>query len=283
MIRTFPRRRALLAASMPLGLGGCTATDLANLLTSSGGVTRESGLAYGPDEAHRYDLYRPEGLPAEAPLVIFVYGGGWRSGRRGDYSFVARPLARMGCLVAVPDYRLWPTARFPGFVEDTALAVRALKAREAGRRLVVMGHSAGAFNAACVALDPRWGAQSAVSGFIGLAGPYDFGSHEVDPPEIFSGLSRIQAAPESLQAGMTPPMLLLHGAADTTVGPYHSRIMAERAREASLPVRHVSYPGMGHVGVLAALAPAARSLGIADFPVQDEVMRFLASPAGAAS
>jgi acetyl esterase/lipase len=43
-------------------------------------------------------------------------------------------------------------------------------------RVVLMGHSAGAYNAAMLALDPRWlGPQrSQVSGLIGIAGPYDF-------------------------------------------------------------------------------------------------------------
>lgn len=267
-------RRLLLAFGAGLSLPGCSATDLANALTPTGDVSREAGLAYGPLPRQRYDLYRPAGLAEGAPLVVFVYGGGWREGGRGGYRFVALPLARMGCLVAVPDYRLWPEDAFPAFVEDTALAVRALAEREPRRRLVLMGHSAGAFNAACVALDPAWGVQRAVGGFIGLAGPYDFGRDEVNPPAIFPQ-ARILAAPSPLRAGETPPMLLLHGEADSIVGPYHSRIMAERARAAGVPVRHVTYPGMGHVGVLAALADPARALGLANGAVCDEVALFL--------
>jgi acetyl esterase/lipase len=51
-------------------------------------------------------------------------------------------------------------------------------------------------------------------------------------------------------------MLLLHGAADTTVRPQHSSDLAARARAAGVPVRHVAYPGMGHLGIVAALAGA---------------------------
>jgi acetyl esterase/lipase len=257
-----------------LSLAGCSSTDLANALTPAGGVQREPGLPYGPLPRHRFDLYRPPGLTPDAPLLVFVHGGAWRAGSRGDYRFMGYPLAAMGCLVAIPDYRLWPEVAFPDFVEDTALAVRVLAARMPGRRLVLMGHSAGAFNAGCVALDPAWGVQGLVSGFIGLAGPYDFRRDEVTPPEIFPQ-PRIEAAPQPLRAGETPPLLLVHGAADTIVGPYHSRILAERAVAAGVPVRHVVIPGMGHLGPVVALSTPARWLGLADAAVSSEVSRFL--------
>lgn len=248
-------------------------------MTPDGTVTREADIAYGPLPRHRMDVYRPAELSAEAPLLVFVHGGGWRSGARGDYRFVAQPMAALGCMVAVPDYRLWPEAAFPAFVEDTALAVQALARREPRRRMVVMGHSAGAFNAACIALDPAWGVQRLIGGFIGLAGPYDFSRDEVSPPAIFPEAmfpeARIQAAPAPLDARLTPPLLLLHGQADTTVGPYHSRILAERAVAAGVLVRHITYPGLGHVGLVAALATPARWLGVADGAVMGEVASFV--------
>ena len=272
------RRRALLASATLPALTGCSATDLVNALTSSRGVNREEGQPYGPGPRHRLDLYRPQDLSESAPLLVFVYGGAWRSGGRADYAFMGLSLARLGCLVAIPDYRLWPESRFPDFVEDTAMAVRHLAAQMPGRRCVLMGHSAGAFNAACVALDPRWGSQGMVGGFIGLAGPYDFAASEVTPPAIFSGLPRIQAAPERLRAGQTPPLLLIHGEADTVVGPYHSRIMTERARAAGVPVQHLTRPGMGHLGVVTALAEPARWLGLADAAVHEALAEFLFRP-----
>lgn len=268
-------RRAILAGLATMPLAGCSPTGLANALTPAGGVTSESDLAYGPLPRQRFDLHLPANLAPGAPLLVFIYGGGWRTGERADFAFVGRPLAQLGCLVAVPDYRLWPDSRFPDFVEDTALAVRVLAAREPGRRLVLMGHSAGAFNAACVALDPRWGARQHVGGFIGLAGPYDFGAWEVSPPAIFSGAPQVLAAPAPLERGVTPPLLLLHGEADTIVRPRHSLMLAERARAAGVPVRLVTYPGMGHIGVLSALSAPVRALGLEGGDVLGEVQRFL--------
>ncbi|MBY0336009.1 MAG: alpha/beta hydrolase [Acetobacteraceae bacterium] len=266
-------RRALAALAAP-ALAACSPLGLANALTPRGDVALAADIAHGPLPRHRHDLYRPAGLGAEAPLLVFIHGGNWQTGSRRDYGFVARPLARLGALVAVPDYRLWPEVAWPGFVEDTALAVRALSAAHPGRRLVLMGHSAGAYNAAAAALDPRWGAKPLVGGFIGLAGPYDFGAEEASPPAIFAASPRVVAAPDPLEGSC--PLLLLHGAADVTVGPYHSRILAGRARRAGVPVRHVEYPGMGHIGIVAALAAPVRAVGLAQGDVLGEVRGFLA-------
>lgn len=174
-------RRLLLAATLPLT--GCSAINIANGLTPAGGTTLQPGIAYAPGERGRYDLYTPAGAGPAAPLIVFFYGGGWQSGSRDDYGFVARPLASLGALVAVPDYRLFPQVRWPGFVEDGAAALQAILAGPgagpgAGRPVILMGHSAGAFIALALALDPRWlgPARGRLAGAVGLAGPYDFGS-----------------------------------------------------------------------------------------------------------
>jgi acetyl esterase/lipase len=267
--------RRFLAAAPALALAACSPLGLANALTPRGGVRLTQGFAYGPLPRQRYDLHAPDGLRDDAPLLVFIHGGNWQTGSRADYGFVARPLARLGALVAVPDYRLWPEVAWPGFVEDTALAVRVLAAAHPGRRLVLMGHSAGAYNAAAAALDPRWGAKPLVGGFVGLAGPYDFGAEEASPPAMFARSPRVVAAPDPLEGSC--PLLLLHGAADVTVGPYHSRTLAERARRAGVPVRHVEYPGMGHIGIVAAIAAPVRAVGLAGGDVLGEVRAFLAS------
>ena len=64
----------------------------------------------------------PVGELSNLPVVVFFYGGSWQSGRRQDYSFVAQALTSRGCVVVIPDYRLYPEANFPAFVEDGAAA-----------------------------------------------------------------------------------------------------------------------------------------------------------------
>ena len=77
------------------------------------------------------------------------------------YRFVGTALAARGFVVAIPDYRVYPEVRFPGFLEDGARAMRWVRdniAEYGGdpARIVVAGHSAGAHIAAMLAIDQPW-------------------------------------------------------------------------------------------------------------------------------
>lgn len=133
-------------------------------------------------------MYAPRvSTDGKRPTIVFFYGGSWSSGARAGYAFVGRALASQGFVVVVPDYRLVPTVRYPAFVEDGAAAVRWAEANPGsyggdGRAIVLMGHSAGAYIAAMLAVDDRWlgDDRAAVKGLVGLAGPYDFLPFDVD-------------------------------------------------------------------------------------------------------
>lgn len=289
--------RALLPQPLlaPL-VGACVRPGLASALTPAGRTTLRQDLAYGPEPRHRLDLYLPAAARAEsAPLLVFLYGGAWQQGERGGYAFVARVLAARGLAVAVPDYRLWPEARWPGFVEDAALAVAWLRGpagRAAGAPagpVFLMGHSAGGFIAASLALDPHWldtaalpGGRGVLAGCITLAAPFNWTPRSDPLAAIFAASpgGAIRAAPEEprLLRG-APPMLLLHGTEDRTVHPAQSERMAVLLAAAGRPVWLRLYAGLGHVGVLAAMAAPVRALGLARAPVLKEVLRFAARAA----
>ena len=117
-------------------------------------------------------------------MVVFYYGGSWNRGERAQYRFVGEALASRGILTLVADYRLYPEVRYPDFLRDSAAALSYGLDHAADwggnpDKVYVMGHSAGAYNAAMMALDPRWLAAHGrspqqLAGWIGLAGPYDF-------------------------------------------------------------------------------------------------------------
>ena len=264
-----PARRSLLGllAALPLaGLAGaCSRADLLNALVPRGGYTRSRDIAYGPDPRQKLDLYRPQG-PGPFPVVVFFYGGGWDSGDRGDYLFVGQRLAAAGYLAVIPDYRLYPQVAFPAFLDDCALAV-AWAGEHAGEhggdagRLALMGHSAGAYNAMMLALDPRyldaagWPA-SRISGVVGLAGPYDFRPFDtVRLQGVFGSWPDSDATqPVSFARAAAPPLLLATGTDDDIVLPRNTRNLALAMEQAGGAVRVVSYDGMGHIGIIAALA-----------------------------
>ena len=156
-------RPALVAALS--ALAGCTPagllTQVDRLAASDGARRVASAESYGADPRHKLDVWAPARRGETAlPVVVFFYGGGWNSGSRGDYGFAGAAFASRDFVAIVPDYRLVPTIRFPAFVEDGALAVRWARdnaARFGGdpRRITLAGHSAGAYNAAMLALDRR--------------------------------------------------------------------------------------------------------------------------------
>jgi acetyl esterase/lipase len=265
---------ALLAGCSPLkGFNAVLPKDSESKL-----IARD--LAFAAGERGRLDLYAPKRAGAgggRLPVIVFFYGGSWSSGAKEGYGFVGRALAAQGFLVAVPDYRLVPEVRFPGFVQDGAAAVKWVRAnaeRFGGDpgRLVLAGHSAGAYNAAMLALDPQWlGAdRAAVKGFAGLAGPYDFLPLD-DPSTIAAfGQARDPQATQPIRfAGAgDPPALLLVAEDDRLVFPRNSIGLAAKLRQAGVPAEVKTYPGLGHIGILTALArplrgkaPVLRDLG----------------------
>ena len=134
--------------------------DLLNLWKPNGAWEQYSGLTYGDGPRHKLDVYRPRHA-TKAPVVVFFYGGSWQGGSRNLYPFLGASLAAQGILTIVADYSIFPPARFPTFVKDAARAVRFARASAAQwggdrSRLVLMGHSAGAYIAAMLAFDPQW-------------------------------------------------------------------------------------------------------------------------------
>ncbi len=255
---------------MVLPLGACSPGTLLNAVVPSEGYVLHKDVIYGDADRQVLDLYRPEDGPDDAPVVVYFYGGSWKSGSRQSYRFMGEALARSGFVVAVPDYRLYPDVRFPDFVEDGARAVRWASdhAREFGgdpNRIILMGHSAGAHIAALLAFDERYLAregvpESSLRGFVGVAGPYAFDplAYRSTKP-IFSGLGNIdQARPITFVDGEEVAALLLHGADDTTVFPQNSRDFAARIREAGGSVTLREYDDTGHIKIILSFAALFR-------------------------
>ena len=194
-LRTFPLR-GLVAASVALLLAACQ--SVAFSVANRGIAAPSVSMVYDTRHGMALDIYRPAaGTPVPTAVVVFFYGGSWKTGKREDYRFVGQRLAQLGVLAIVADYRTWPRTGFPGFVEDGARAVAWSRDHAADyggdpKRLFVAGHSAGAQIAALIGTDRRYLAPHAmkprdVAGVIGLSGPYDFaitgGYEEVFGPQ----------------------------------------------------------------------------------------------------
>lgn len=244
---------------------------------------------YGQSSAQKLRVYRADAPDPGRPLpvLVFAHGGGWAHGDPDDYGFIARNLAPEGYLVVLVGYRLGEDGRYPRMLEDTAAAlawVRANAARLGGDpdRLLLAGHSAGAYNVVASALDTRWLEAAgvppgAIKGVVGLSGPYDFFPFVTDRSKLSFG--SVGAGPDSQPVNHArsdaPPMLLVHGVADTTVRIRNTRALAAALGKAGAAVEVLELPGAEHNAPLLALTHPWRR----DSLVFDRVRDFLARSA----
>ncbi len=268
------RKPLLLTASMLL-----VACSPPNLLSSvnrfvpgdEGARRVAQGVVFAPDHGLKLDIWAPRASGHKLPVVIFLYGGGWVAGSRGGYAFAGSGYAGKGFVTVVPDYRLVPKVRFPAFLEDGALAVRWTRdniARYGGDpdRIAVAGHSAGAYNGAMLALDPRYlrGAgvpAGTIKAVALLSGPYDFYPFtEQRGRDALGAWPRpAETQPINFVTRSAPPMLLATGSDDQIVNPRNSQALAAKLASAGVPVELKVYPGKSHVDLAKSLSRPFRT------------------------
>ena len=227
-------------------------------------VVRTPDLAYGEDGRQTLDVYRAASTRKGAPVVVFLYGGRWKYSTKHDYLLVGNALARQGWIAVLPNYRLFPSARFPAWVVDGASAIRWVRGHAAqyggdSTNIVVVGHSSSAHTVAMLALDGRYLAAAgvpagAVRGFVSMSGPVDTTWTAEDVQQLM-GPSDVWPAtyPSSFVDGRNPPLLLLHGESDSVVTVGNSIRLAERIRRRGGCARLETYKGVGHVKIVLAL------------------------------
>jgi acetyl esterase/lipase len=275
-----------------VGLMAWSPASVLNVIARWGNYRATTGIAYAPGSRHSLDVYAPEPRAEAAPVVVFFYGGNWQEGDKAVYRFVGAALAARGLVTVIPDYRIYPEVRFPGFLEDGALAVRWAHdhAAEYGGdpgRMVLMGHSAGAHIAAMLTYDRQWLAQDGldpdrdVRGLVGLSGPYDFLPLHSDTLKIIFGPEDRLAAtqPINFVAKGAPPAFLASGRDDDLVDPGNVTRLARRITETGDAVSVKFYAGVGHRTLIGAFAPPLRPLA----PVLRDSVEFIDGVTGATS
>jgi acetyl esterase/lipase len=286
-------------------LSACSPVSVLNAVAPRSGISVTHDVPYAPGDRHALDIYAPaNGAPAAAgdlalsvqggglaagpskgwPVVVFIYGGGWKDGDKASYRFVAATLAARGYLTVVPDYRVFPAVRFPAFIQDAAAAVAWVHANIAQyggdpRCIFLMGHSAGAHIVAMLTLDRQWLVADGVdpdrdvAGMVGLAGPYDFlPLHDPELDDIFAPAGDLRRTqPIAYARGNAPPMFLAAGTGDTTVLPRNTEHLAAAVRRDGGQVEEKLYPGIGHELILGSFAWSLRWFA----PVLRDVTAFL--------
>ena len=289
MSHPLTRLIALITLMLTSLLAGCSATGVLNAVTPSRSYTLSADVAYGTQPRQKLDIYRPTATappPAGWPVVVFIYGGSWNQGDRAQYQFVGEALAARGVLTLVADYRLYPEVRYPDFLSDSAQALaygfdHATQLGGDPKRIFVMGHSAGGYNAAMLALDARWlkaagHAPQQLAGWIGLAGPYDF-YPIINPdakPVFFHPNYPENSQPIGFTSAHAPRSFLAAAEDDKLVNPQRNTVqMATKLEAAGVPVTLKLYPRASHATLIGAFAWPLRWIA----PVLDDVQAFIAT------
>jgi acetyl esterase/lipase len=279
-------RYLILAAAMVLG-PVAQAADVPD-------AGRPETMAYGTDPLQALDFWRARDASRPAPLIVFVHGGGWSRGdkRMSGRSAQAGHFLSTGYAYASINYRLVPSATVEAEAADVAASLKYLldHAAQLGvdrRRVVLMGHSAGAHLSALVGTDERYLQavglkETDVAGVILLDGAaYDVASQVQQAGRFMSGTyreafgtdpvrQRALSPTQQAAAPNAPRFLILHIQRDDAVR--QSRALGEALRAAGTPAEVQGLPGEGMSGH----REINRELGEADYPGTAIVDRWLA-------
>lgn len=145
--------------------------------TAFGQVKKVKDINYAgnADEANTLNIYYKNDGVKYKPVLIFIHGGSWSSGRKETYWWLGRNFARKGVVTAIINYPLAPAVQYEKMAEDCALAVKWVqqnisKYQASPDKIFVMGHSAGGQLAALINADPKYfehaGIKNPIKGLI---------------------------------------------------------------------------------------------------------------------
>ncbi len=230
--------------------------------------TLKHDIAYGQDLRQKLDVYMPLAQASSRlakPVILFVYGGAWTTGNKNDYLFVGESFSKAGYVTVVMNYRLAPQHKYPEYVQDTALALKWVSdnIQQYGgdpRQIVVMGHSAGAFNAVEAVDNQRWLDEvklpiSTIKAVVGIAGPYSYDFRTDGSVNAFPATATPdQVMPDRHIRADAPPHLLLTASNDQRVKLSNTQKMYAALKKQNIPVQHEVIEDASHVSIMASVA-----------------------------
>ncbi|WP_180053181.1 alpha/beta hydrolase [Acinetobacter sp. YH12236] len=234
-----------------------------NRLTPKQGYSVETQLAYGLKARQRFDLFLSHQPLAHRPLIVFVHGGAWLHGDKKDYYFIGEAFAKEGYDVVVMNYHLAPEHIFPIYINDLHLLLNHLQQHAdqlnvSTENLVLMGHSAGAFNVMSALYHPQKAMieREQIRAIIGLAGPYHF-DYKDDPicADAFDQSTPYQQVMPYYFVENTPTKHYLFMAErDNIVGHFNSqdldRVLKDHGNHSEL----ITIPKLGHITMIGSLS-----------------------------
>jgi acetyl esterase/lipase len=239
-------------------------------------------MAYGRDPLQTLDFWPGQGK--QAPLIVFLHGGGWSSGDKDSETGSAKVAHYVGrgYAFAALNYRLAPDATIGQQVQDAADATGYLAARSAAlgidpKRIILMGHSSGGHLAALIGTDPRFLAKagldmSTIRGVVlldgaGLVPRARTGAPRPGGPFTSDEERRILAPTNHTAKPNAADFLLLNGSSEDLR--QQARVLAEALKAAGTPAQVQAIDGVDHMAL-------SENLGVEGDPATTVVDRYLA-------
>ncbi|RNL51783.1 alpha/beta hydrolase [Pedobacter jejuensis] len=157
-------------------------------IISSAQVKTAKNINYAgnADVANTLNIFYKNDDIKDKPVLIFIHGGSWSSGKKETYWWLGRNFARKGVVTVIINYPLAPNAQYEKMADDCALAVKWVQENisnytASGNKIFVMGHSAGAHLGELINADPKYfkhaGINNPIKGMI-LNDPFGLDMHE---------------------------------------------------------------------------------------------------------
>jgi acetyl esterase/lipase len=227
-----------------------------------------TNLAYynGPDfdpQEHVLDIYEPKGL-SNAPVLIFIHGGGWTSGDKNLYPYLGRAFASQGFTTAIINYRLTPEVMHPGHIEDVARAFAWVYRNIAqyggnAKEIFVTGHSAGGHLAALLALDGRYLQAEGLStdlikGVMPISGVYDLNAIPgFDSVFTSDPAKRGDASPVAHVGDKEPPFLIIYGQFDYPTADFQAKELFNLLQQHQNEAKLLEIPLKDHITIITSI------------------------------
>lgn len=242
-------------------------------------------IVYDEENELSYTLYIPATADktTDQGLILFVHGGGWDAGSRGELEFMCRQYAKEGYICATLDYTLIPD-------DDTSITMETIlddiehctghivdTAADLGYTITQMatgGESAGGHLSMLYAWSRTQTSPLPVKLIIDICGPTDFhASSWIGQSYVYGSESQISrmvskntgvsisyeelenGEAEDAIAAISPltyinenscPIILNYGGVDTAVSSVHQELLLEKLEEYHVPYDYFFYPNTGH-------------------------------------
>jgi len=228
------------------------------------------------DRILKLDIYQPQNLVHPAPLLVFIHGGAWKTGKKEDYLRYLVDFALHGYITATISYRFSQEAQFPAAVKDVKCAIRWIKSNAKQynidpNKIAVIGGSAGGHLAMMIGYSsdiPEFDGEcksdsvsSRVNAVVDIYGPSDlttnFAIAQKAAQNFIGDLYEnaedkyVKASPIIYVTPDDPPTLIFHGTIDDIVPVKQSDMLNDKLMEMRVPVEYHRLNGWPHTMDLA--------------------------------